>query len=344
MGAAASHIRDRLGTRGIAAATAMLIVVVTIAATPQLLGTRVAEAFSSLDGADPRWLWVAAIGFVVSVTSAAASWRSAIGTCGGSLTLRDASARYGVGCLVNTFVPARAGDAVRIGLFARALPNRDRLWTTGGAFAALGAVRALILSLLVVVGAIAGVVPLWPLAVALTLVAAAVAATLKARNAHAERRAAHLLDAFQALGREPKAALRLVGWIGLATLGRLASATAIGAAMGIGNPLTAAIIIVPALEIAGTIPVTPGNVGVTSTAIAVAFHAHGVSFTHGLAAGIAFHAIETAVGITFGLASVLWLAPYPSVNARRIALVAAGASCCLGIASAFSATVLVPLV
>src|SRR5262249_25786892 len=156
--------------------------------------------------------------------------------------------------------------------------------------------------------------------------------------------AAHLLDAFQAMGRDPRAALRLVGWIALGTAGRLASATAIGAAMGIGNPLTAAMVIVPAVEIAGTIPVTPGNVGVTSTAIAVAFQAHGVSFTHGLAAGIAFHAVETAVGITYGLASVLWLAPYPTPNARRVALVASAASCCLGIAGAFSATVLVPLV
>jgi uncharacterized membrane protein YbhN (UPF0104 family) len=264
--------------------------------------------------------------------------------CGGKLTLRDACARYGAGSLVNTFVPARAGDAVRIALFSRALPNRDRVWTTGGAFAALGAARALILAVLVVAGAIAGVVPLWPLLVALTLVGAAVATALKVRNGHAERRAAHLLDAFQALGSDPRKGLRLVAWIGLSTLGRIASATAVGAALGIHQPLTAAIVIVPALEVASLIPLTPGNVGVTSGAIAVAFHAHGVSFTHGLAAGIAFHAVETAVGIMFGLASVLWLAPFPSPAARRIALLATGASWCLGIAGAFSATVLVPLV
>jgi hypothetical protein len=101
---------------------------------------------------------------------------------------------------------------------------------------------------------------------------------------------------------------------------------------------------VPAIEVASIIPLTPGNVGVTSAAIAVAFQAHGVSFTQGLAAGIAFHAVETAVGIMFGLASVLWLAPFPTPSARRVALVATGASWCLGMAGAFSATVLVPLV
>src|SRR5262245_32644030 len=320
MGVTFNEIRDRLGNRRIAAAGVFMLALLIVVATPQLLGSRVEGAVSALDGADPKWLWAAALGFGISVLGSAASWRSAIGMCGGRLSIRDACARYGAGSLVNTFVPARAGDAVRIGLFSRTLPNRDRLWTTGGAFAALGAARALMLSLLVVVGAIAGVVPLWPLLVALTLVGAAVATALKFRNGHAERRAAHLLDAFTALGSDPRAGLRLVGWIGLATLGRLASATAIGAALGVQNPLTAAIVIVPALEVASIIPLTPGNVGVTSAAIAVAFHAHGVSFTQGLAAGIAFHAVETAVGIMVGLASVLWLAPFSSPAARRVAL------------------------
>jgi hypothetical protein len=76
----------------------------------------------------------------------------------------------------------------------------------------------------------------------------------------------------------------------------------------------------------------------------MAFQAHGVSFTHGLAAGIAFHAIETAVGILFGLSSVIWLAPYPSPAFRRLALVGATAMGALAVAGAFSATVLVPLV
>ena len=78
--------------------------------------------------------------------------------------------------------------------------------------------------------------------------------------------------------------------------------------------------------------------------IALAFQAHGTSFTHGLAAGIAFHAVETAVGLMFGLASLVWLAPYPTPGVRRVALLATAASWSVGIAGAFSATVLVPLV
>ena len=103
-------------------------------------------------------------------------------------------------------------------------------------------------------------------------------------------------------------------------------------------------VIVPALEVAGTIPLTPGNVGITSGAIALAFHTQGVSFTHGLAAGIAFHAVETAVGLMFGIASVVWLAPYRTPAIRRVVLLSTAASWAVGIAGAFSATVLVPLV
>ena len=87
----------------------------------------------------------------------------------------------------------------------------------------------------------------------------------------------------------------------------------------------------------GLVPLTPGNVGIASAAIAVAFRTHGVSFDHGLAAGITFQALETAVGLTVGIASVLWLAPQPR-PVRRIALAAAVVGSVLG------AAVLIPTV
>jgi uncharacterized membrane protein YbhN (UPF0104 family) len=335
---------DRVGRRGYAAAAVVLLILLAAVATPELLGARVAAALHRLDGADAKLLWVAGVGFAVAIFCAAGSWWSAIGLCGGRLSLADASARYGAGSLVNTFVPARAGDAVRIGLFSRVLPNRERLWTSGSAFAALGAARAVVLAGLVVAGALAGAVPLWPLLVVFALVGLAVAVTFRARGRHAVSKRAHLLDAFRALGREPLSALRLIGWIAASTAGRLAAATAVGAALGIDQPFAAAVVIVPALDVAGLVPLTPGNLGVTSGAIAMAFQAHGVSFTQGLAAGIAFHAVETAVGIMFGIGSLLWLAPYPSPGVRRVALLAGAASWAVGIAGAFSATVLVPLV
>ena len=331
--------RIGVGRRGLTAAVLLLAVLLVAVATPQLLGRRVVEALGTLHSADAKYLWLAGIGFVVSVLASAASWRCAIGICGGRLGLTDACARYGAGSLVNTFVPARAGDFLRIALFSRALPNEGRLWTMGGAFAALGAARALVLGAVVTGGALAGVIPAWPLLIAAGLAAAGVVAALVARKTPT-----HLLDAFRELGRDRTAAARLVSWIAISTGGRLTAATAVCAALGIPQPVGAAIVILLALDVASLIPITPGNIGVTSAAIAAALQAHGVSFNDGLAAGIAFHAIETAVGIMFGVASLLWLAPYPSPNARRVALLAGAGSWALGIASAFSATVLVPLV
>ena len=326
------------------AACGLLVMLTVLVATPQLLGSRVDAAIGSLDHASPRWLWLAGAGFLVAVLGSAGSWLSAIRMCGGRLTVGDACARYGAGSLVNTFVPARAGDALRIGLFSRTLPNRERLWTSGGAYAALGAARAVVLAALVVAGSLAGVMPLWPLFVLLGLVGIGVALAVRASRRPAGGRLSHMLDAFRALGREPRAAVRLVAWIALSTAGRLAAATAVGAALGIRQPIAAAVVIVPMLEVAGMVPLTPGNIGVTSGAIAMAFQAHGVSFTRGLAAGIAFHAVETAIGILFGAASVIWLAPYPSPTLRRVALVGAAATGVVAVAGAFSATVLVPLV
>lgn len=336
---------SRIGRRRLAAAAALTITLVVLLATPQLLGSHVASAFGALDEGDPIWLWVAGTGFLLAVLGAAGSWLSAIRLCNGKLSIGDACARYGAGSLVNTFVPFRAGDAVRIGLFSRALPkSKERIWTTGGAFAALGLARLVVLAGFVVAGTAAGALPVWSPLAALALVAGGVALTLRAKNGGGAGRVSHLLDAFRALRREPLAALRLVGWIALSTAGRLTAATAVGAAMEIHRPFVAALVIVPALDVAGTLPILPANIGVTSGAVAVAFQAHGISFAHGLAAGIAFHAVETAVGILFGLVSVVWLAPYPSPHARRIALVAVAASGCLALAGTFSATVLVPLV
>ena len=345
MGTTLHEILSRVGRRRLAAAAALTLTLAVLVATPQLLGSHVVNAFGALDEADPLWLWLAGLGFLLAVLGAAGSWFSAIRLCGGRLSLGDACARYGAGSLVNTFVPLRAGDAVRIGLFSRVLPkSRERIWTSGGAFAALGLARLVVLAGFVVAGTLAGALPLWsPLAV-LGLVAAGVALTLRAKSNGAGGHLSHLLDAFRALRQEPLAALRLVGWIALSTAGRLTAATAVGAAMEIHRPLVAALVIVPALDVAGTLPLLPANVGVTSGAVAVAFQAHGISFAHGLAAGIAFHAVETTVGILFGLVSVVWLAPYPSPHIRRIALVAVAASGCLALAGTFSATVLLPLV
>src|SRR5207253_5739033 len=144
---------------------------------------------------------------------------------------------------------------------------------------------------------------------------------------------AHLLDAFRALGREPGRGARIAGWIFLATLARLGAAASIAAALGVHGPLAAAVMIVPALDLAGTMPLTPGNVGITSGAVAMALSAHGVPMTAALTTGIAFHAVETVAGVVCGLASALFLVELsPS---RRWTVVAAAGAGCIGLVGAF---------
>jgi uncharacterized membrane protein YbhN (UPF0104 family) len=332
-----SHVKP--SRRVVLAAAALTAALAAVAFAPQLLGPEIQRALAGLSGARPLWLWTAAGFFLVSIGGAAAAYRSAFGLVGARLAPLDAAARYGVGSLVNTFAPARLGDAVRLALFSRAIDSEERLWRTGGVFAAIGAARASVLALLVVAGAAAGALPLWPVLVCLGIVGVAVAVAVVARDRAPRSHVSHLLDAFRALGREPRQGARIVGWVLLATIGRLGAAASIAAALGVHGPLAAAVMIVPALDLAGTMPLTPGNVGITSGAVAMALSAHGVPMTVALTTGIAFHAVETCSGLVSGIASGLFLLELqPS---RRWTVVAAGAAMGLAVIGAFSATVLI---
>jgi uncharacterized membrane protein YbhN (UPF0104 family) len=272
------------------------------------------DAVHAIRSANANWLALAAAGFVGATIAAAGSWCCAVRLAGGETSLIDSCARYGAGSLVNTFVPFRAGDAVRIALFSRCVPHARRVRATTGAFAAIGAARAVVLTALVAAGALAGAIPLWPLAVLAGLVALAAAAAYFARG----HEAGHFLDAFKAL--DARSAPRLVAWMAASTVCRYFAAAAVCASLGIREAFAAAIIILPALDLAGLFPVTPGNVGLTSGAIAVALEAHGIAFHSGLAAGIAFHAVETGVGLLFGIFAVVWFAPAITTRARLTSL------------------------
>ena len=330
----------RVGRRGLLAAGVVTLALLAAVATPQLLGARIGEAFEKLGGADPAWLWLAAVGFLCSLTGAAGSWQAAVRLCGGRIGALDANARYAAGSLVNTFVPGRVGDALRIALYSRSLEGEARVWKTGGAFAAIGIARAIALAGLILGGAIAGALPLWPLAVLSGFVAIGAVVAWRSRDARARRRVAHIFDAFRELGRNPRAGVAIVGWIVLATLGRLGAAAAVAASLGVHAPLAAAVIIVPALDVATLVPVTPGNVGVTSGAVAIALQAHGIGHTDALSVGIAFHAVETAVSLLYGIGTPL----AAGTGTHRRLAVAAASTACFALAVAFGATVIAPAI
>jgi len=330
--------------RQIALGLVSLALVAVIASTPGLLGDEVREGFGGLAAASPAWLWTAALGFALSLAASGCAWRSALLRCGGRTSRLDSAARYGCGSLLNSFAPARLGTALRFALYARTLEGEGRLWTSGGVGTSVGVAHIVWLAVLLTFGAVTGALPAWPLAIIAAIVAVVVALAYFTRSSRPRGRVAHVLDAFHALGRCPRAAGQLLAWIGLATVGRVAAATAVCMAFGVSRPLAAALLIVPTLELAGTLPLTPGNIGVASAAIVFALKAHGAPIDSAIAAGIAFSAVETVTSIAFGLGSALYLLGGQAPGVRRYALAGVSAMGCLALGAAFGATVVMPLV
>ena len=337
---------DRIGfdirKRHLLAGLLSLGLIALIAASPQLLGDQVRNGLEGIGDATPAWLWVASGCFVGSLVLMGTAWRAALRACGAELDASDSAARYGVGCLVNSIAPAKLGTALRLALYAQPLHGEGRLWTVGGIGTAIGAAHTVWLGILVAVAASAGVVPVWPLALLSGLLVAAAAAVYVARHSRPARRFAHVLDAFRELGSSPRSAATLLAWTGLAMAARVAAAASLAFAFGLDQPLKIAVLVVPAVEMAAFLPLTPGNIGVASAAVAFALKSQGVDSSVALSAGIAFNAVETLSSLAFGAGSALYLASGTSLLRRRLATVAAAAGC-MGLASAFGWTVLYPL-
>ena len=211
--------------RLIPAAVALTLALLAVVFVPELLGSEVRRALAGLSSARPIWLWLAGLCFLCSLAGTAGAWRSAIGLVGGRIGWLDAGARYGIGSLINSFAPARLGDAARLTLFSRALDSEERLWRAGGSFAVIGIARALALAVLIVAGSIVGALPLWPVLILLGVTGVAVVVAVATRNRTANTHVAHVFDAFRAVGREPKRGAQVAAWIGVATLARVGAAT-----------------------------------------------------------------------------------------------------------------------
>jgi uncharacterized membrane protein YbhN (UPF0104 family) len=307
-----------------------------------LLGDQVRDGFARLDEASAPWLWLAGGCFAGGLIVSGAVWRVALRSLGGSIGFVDSAACFGAGSLVNSLAPAKLGTAVRLALYTRVVEGEGRIWSVAGIGAAIGAAHLLWLVVLASVAVSAGVLPLWPLLILACAPLGAVAVALFARRFHPSRRIAHMFDGFRELGRSRSATAALLGWTGLAMAIRVSAAAALIAAFGVERPLAAAFLVVPAVQLAGILPLTPGNIGVAGAAVAFALGAHGVEASVAVAAGIAFNVVETVSSLAFGAGSALYLAG-AQTRVQPWAPAAAAATACAAIAGAFSWTVLVPL-
>ena len=306
----------------------------------------VGAGLADLRGADPVWLVAAALAFVASGVASAAAWQRGLCACGAQLGRWQVIRRYWAGSFANTLAPANAGDVVRVGLVSRAIGTEGAAFTTVGVAAAVSLVRAAIVAVLFVAAVAHGHSLLWlgpgTLAVAVVLGGGRWFASTRPgsrgltrigrpSNTHqASGRAAHLLDVVRGVTARPGAALELCAWLLVSTAAKVLAAACAGAALGLHHPLAAALVIVPALELAALFPLTPGNIGMTSAAVAIALRGQGVPLAAAIGTGIAVHAVETLVGLGFGGACALSFAPRPTPRVAWLLAGAAGAALLAG--------------
>jgi uncharacterized membrane protein YbhN (UPF0104 family) len=251
----------------------------------------------------PMPLALGASALIVTLAASAAAWRCALHSAGAELGFRTAWGCYGVGSLANAALPARLGEAVRIGLFAARVDRIDCRWVSGGACLAVAAARAVVYALTCGLAAAAGILPGWVLC-APVLVAGTLALVLASVRRRGRGRLSQL---GLAAGLSRPAVAKLLGWATLAAGARLAGAVAVLAALDIASPVRAAFIGLTALAVASAVPLAPGSAGVAGAGMALALGHAGLSPATAVAAAVAFHAVETFASLVFGSAGWMFI-------------------------------------
>ncbi len=252
--------------------------VATVALWP-LLGPAVAHAAEGLGRIRPELLILSGALFAAAPLFCGLAWREAILRAGGQVGRVDACARYGVGSLVNSVAPFHLGDIARAVLLLEKLPagGRRRIvpW-----FGVIQGARLAALATLAIAAALPGFLIVLPLVLPVALVVAALS----------------------------RGTAQLVCLAFLSPLAKAAAIAVVLVGLDVGSPLDA-MAVVPALELAALIPLTPGNVGVAGAAASGALFTQGLPMSTAVQAGLVLHAVETAAGLTYGTASALtWLA------------------------------------
>ena len=88
---------------------------------------------------------------------------------------------------------------------------------------------------------------------------------------------------------------------------RLLATVAVTLALGVPHPLLAALVVMPVLDLAGIVPITPGGVGIATGAVAMALASRGISASQALGVGIAMQGVETLVSLVVGGLGTLYL-------------------------------------
>jgi hypothetical protein len=306
----------RIGATAGFSVVALVGVVAALRSPQKLVGGVLA-----LGSANQPLLLLSALMFLLGALATARAWRAGMEGCGADASASAVTSRYAVGSLANSFSPAPAGELVRIALLSQLIRAQGARYTVAGICTTVAVIRIFVTG--IVFGAVA-----WTTPATTTLAEAALAiTTLVALSSVMLRlplrgRLAHLGDAARGLRRSPRLALSMFAWIATTTFVRIVAVSCAVGAFGVPRPWLAALLIVPAVELASLVPFVPGNLGVTSALITLALRDRHVALLHAISVGLALHAIELAVGICFGLGGVLVLG-HPRVVRRMAPVFAA---------------------
>jgi uncharacterized membrane protein YbhN (UPF0104 family) len=271
------------------------------------------RAASRLEEQRPAPLLLAAVCALAVPLATTAAWRSVLASRGERLGFGGSCGCYGMGSLANAVLPAKLGEAARIEAFARRLADPRRRLVACCASALVGLTQSAVLALVLAAGAIAGALPLWAAAPSCALVPAAVCARALATRGRCDGRFAR---AAAAVALSPAAWARVAGWIAVAALARLAAIAAVLASLQVHHPLDAAVVAVGAQALGNIVPLAPGGLGVPAAAMALGLSRFGLGGETATAAALSFHALETCVGVGFGLCG-LALADRPLLARTR---------------------------
>jgi uncharacterized membrane protein YbhN (UPF0104 family) len=267
------------------------------------------------EGVSWRWMAAALACNLVSILVRASAWRVVLGAASPSPpSYRVAFSAYGVGLLGNTVVPGRVGEVARIVTIGRHLGGARRSWPlVAGTVLAQRMLDGLGFLALVVYVLVAARIPDWAFSATLAVLAVGivslVAGIVLARR-HGEpvlpglgrlRRSWIMVRQGLSVLRAPgpalkAAALELCGWA--AQLGVVWLSLR---AFSVHVPLAGAALVLLAVNAVLAFPVWPGGIGLYQAAVALALVAYGIAYTDGFGAGVGVQAVESVVGIAFGL-------------------------------------------
>ncbi len=291
-GAGTSPLIPHLTVRRLAAAAMLATLTAVVFGARHSLG----ETAARLHDLELLPVAFAAGSLLVTLAASAGAWRCALRAVGAELRFREAWGCYGIGSLANAVLPARLGDAVRVGLFAGRLDGRDRRWLSGGACLAVAGARSAVYACTCTGAALAGLLPGWTLAGP----AAAAGITILGIAGGRRRTSGRLARLGLAGSLRPTAGGALLGWVTIAAAARLAGAVSLLHALGVANAVGAALVGLAAMAVVGTIPLAPGSAGVAGVGMALALERSGVTPAKAIAAAVAFHALETLMSVVFG--------------------------------------------